>query len=67
MSTFKLTESQQDKLKKWQEETLKDIKADILGVREIFMFIPCTAGIAVKVVCGPHQLDLTEYENLGNK
>jgi hypothetical protein len=63
--TFTLSEAQEKKYIDWKDEYLKDVSADRLGVREIFMFIPCTAGIAVKVVCGEHQIDLTEYDKLG--
>jgi hypothetical protein len=65
--TFTLSEAQEQKYNDWKEEYLKDVSADELGVREIFMFIPCTAGMAVKVVCGEHQIDLTEYDKLNNK
>jgi hypothetical protein len=63
--TFTLSEAQEKKYIDWKDEYLKDVSADELGVREIFMFIPCSAGIAVKVVCGEHQIDLTEYDKLG--
>lgn len=63
--TFTLSEDQVKKYEQWRDETLKDYKSDELGVREAFVFIPCTAGMAVKVVCGKEQLDLTEYDGLG--
>ena len=66
MTTFSLSEKQEQKLKQWREETLKDIKPDNLGIRESIVFIPCTAGVAVKAVCGEHYIDLTDYNNLNS-
>lgn len=64
MISFTLSDDQEEKYNNWKEETLKDIPTDDLGIRESFVFVPCTAGIAVKVVCGEHQLDITEYDKL---
>jgi hypothetical protein len=59
---FKLNKKQVAKYEEWRDVVLKDILLDDLGVREAFVFIPCTTGVAVKVVCGEHQIDLTEYD-----
>lgn len=63
---FELSDDQIIKYTKWCDEVIKDVKPDMLGIRETFVFIPCTAGLGVKVVCGQHQLDLTEYDKLNN-
>jgi hypothetical protein len=59
---FKLTKKQVAQYEEWRDNVLKDVLQDELGVREAFVFIPCTIGMAVKVVCGEHQIDLTDYE-----
>lgn len=64
---FELSREQFEKYKAWSETILKDIKLDELGVRESFVFIPHSAGMAIKVVCGEHQLDLTDYSDFNLK
>lgn len=64
---FELSDEQMLKYAKWCDEVLKDIKPDMLGAREAFVFIPCTAGVGVKVIYKNHELDLTEYDKLNNK
>ena len=64
---FELSDTQMVAYRKWCDEVLKDIPLDSLGSREVFMFMPCSAGIALKVVFNEHELDLTEYDKLNVK
>lgn len=61
---FSLSDEQMVTYLDWRDSVLKDIKHDITGIRECFIFIPCSTGVAVKVKCGEHVLDLTEYDLL---
>lgn len=64
MISFSLDKDQETMYLQWKEEVLNNIQSDVLGIKEHFLFIPCSAGLAVKVICGKHELDLTNYNNL---
>jgi hypothetical protein len=65
--TFSLSDTQKTKYLEWRDTVLKDEKHDITGIRECFIFIPCSTGVAVKVKYGENVLDLTEYDKLSKK
>jgi hypothetical protein len=61
---FELTDTQMEAYRKWCDEVLKGVEHDIVGSREAFVFIPCSRGVAVKVIHGEESIDLTEYDSI---
>lgn len=61
---FNLNASQVKQYELWKEKVLSGVSSDELGIKEYFIFIPHTRGVAVKVVYGKEEIDLTDYDSL---
>lgn len=63
---FELTDTQIEKLNKWDEEYPTD-RIDVAGANHTYKFIPTGIGLAVFVTKMSNgeliELDLTEYDN----